>query len=133
MSFISKLSTALGLMVALSNYGNAAECNSRGFNTTSSWCNGCTYEGSMIVQRDQPCERPYRPNLGSSASAQVIEFFDNRIIKRAQHGIAGVEGNTLAYAPAKGYVGSDEFIVLMNYRQGKEVGKFQVHFSVTVQ
>lgn len=87
----------------------------------------------MIVQRDQPCERPYRSNLGSSASVQIIEFHDNRITQRARHGIAGVEGNTLAYAPSKGYVGADEFTVLMNYRRGKETGNFHVHFSVTVQ
>jgi hypothetical protein len=128
----SKRSMAMGLAaigLSFAATANATECNSRGFNPTNSWCSGCTYEGSMTVQHDQPCERPYRPYPNSPP----IEFLDNHITQRAKHGIAGVEGNTFAYAPAKGYVGPDDFTVVMNYRLNKAVSKFFVHFAVTVQ
>ncbi|MBN8981984.1 MAG: hypothetical protein J0I29_12010 [Rhizobiales bacterium] len=128
MTFPVKIGSAV-LLALLSASAARAECTSPGFNPTSSWCNGCTYEGSMTVQRDQPCERPYRP----ARTSAPIEFLDNRVTQRAKHGVAGVEGNTFAYAPAKGYVGPDDFTVQMNYRLGKEVGKFHVHFAVTVQ
>jgi len=35
--------------------------------------------------------------------------------------------------PTKGYVGSDDFVVEVSYRQQATDGKFRVHFSVTVQ
>jgi hypothetical protein len=106
-----------------------AECNSPGFNTSGKFCDNCRYEGSMAVVRDQPCERPYRPN----PNAPGVEFLSNRVIQRAKHGIAGVNGKTFAYAPSKGYVGPDEFAVEVAYRQGKDAGKFFVHFNVAVQ
>lgn len=120
---------AVTLTLVFATGAYAAECTSPGFNPTSSWCNGCTYEGSMAVQRDQPCERPYRP----ARTSAPIEFLNNHVTQRAKHGIAGVEGNTFAYSPAKGYVGPDDFTVMMNYRLGKDTGKFFVHFAVTVQ
>lgn len=128
--FSTRVAAASTLVFALLFVSAArAECTSPGFNPTSSWCNGCTYEGSMAVLRDQPCERPYRP----ARTSAPIEFLNNHVTQRAKHGIAGVEGNTFAYAPAKGYVGPDDFTVMMNYRLGKDVGKFFVHFAVTVQ
>jgi len=106
-----------------------AECNSPGFNTSGNFCNDCRYEGSIVVTHDQPCERPYRPN----PNATHIEFLSHRIVQRAKHGIAGVNGTTFAYAPSKGYAGPDEFAVEVNYRQGNNAGKFLVHFNVAVQ
>lgn len=107
-----------------------AECNSPGFNpTTDGFCNGCRYEGSMAVTRDQACERPYRPHPRGPS----VEIVSNRVSQRARHGIAGVNANTMAYKPAKGYVGPDEFVVEVAYRQNGQPGKFYVHFAVTVQ
>ena len=106
------------------------ECNSPGFNRSpNGFCNGCRYEGSMVVTRDTACERPYRPYSGGRA----VEIVSNRIVQRARHGIAGASGNTFAYQPQKGYVGTDDFLVEVAYRQDKEAGKFFVHFTVTVQ
>jgi len=126
--------TATGVLAAAGCWlwANVAygECNSPGFNpTTNGFCNGCRYEGSLTVTRDQPCERPYRPHPRGPA----IEIVSNRIAQRARHGIAGVSANTLAYKPNKGYVGPDEFVVEVAYRQGSEPGKFFVHFAVAVQ
>src|ERR1700742_2894154 len=81
-----------------------AECTSPGFNPSGHFCNGCTYEGTMVVAHDQACERPYRPNT-------PITFLGNRVVQRARHGIAGANGNTFAYMPGKGYVGTDDFAV----------------------
>jgi hypothetical protein len=107
-----------------------AECNSPGFNPTpNGFCNGCRYEGSMVVTRDQACERPYRPHPKGPAT----EIVGNRIVQRARHGIAGISTNTMAYKPNPGYVGRDEFVVEVAYRQANEPGKFYVHFAVTVQ
>jgi hypothetical protein len=105
-----------------------ADCVSPGFNPSGMFCNGCTYEGAMMLNRDQPCERPYMP-----AGPNPMQVLGNRVVQRAKHGIAGANGNTFAYAPSRGYVGSDEFIVEVSYRQGTEQGKFRVHWSITVQ
>jgi hypothetical protein len=103
-----------------------AACLSPGFNPTGVFCNGCRYEGSMSMSRDEACERFYR-------TQGTAQFLSNRVIQRARHGIAGANGNTFAYKPAKGYVGPDEFTVKVNYRQGSDVGVFFVHWNVLVQ
>jgi hypothetical protein len=105
-----------------------AECTSPGFNPSGHFCNGCSYEGTMVISHDQACERPYRPNGNTP-----IEFLSNRVVQRARHGIAGANGTTFAYMPTKGYVGSDDFAVEVTYRQQGDAGKFRVHFRVTVQ
>ena len=111
------------------SFGQAlAECTSPGFNPGRDFCNNCRYEAVLTVGRDQACERPYRPN--GPAHASIV---GNRVVQRAKHGIAGVNGNVFAYQPNKGYAGSDDFTVEVNYHQGNETGKFFVHFSVAVQ
>jgi hypothetical protein len=105
-----------------------AACVAPGFNPTGVMCNGCRYEGSMSVVRDQVCERPYQPN-----ARDPIEIYNHRLINRAKHGIAGLNGTTFAYAPAKGYVGPDEFTIEVDYKRGGQPGKFTVHWNVEVQ
>ena len=108
-----------------------AECISPGFNPSGHFCDGCTYEGSMSLSKDQTCTRVY---TGAGPSSQNrVALYDHRLIERARHGIAGLNGNTFAYAPAKGYVGKDEFIIEVLYRQDGKYGKFRVHWNVTVQ
>lgn len=116
--------TIVGLLAAIATC--RAACNSPGFNTSGNFCDNCKYEGSIVVEHDRPCERPYRPN----PNATPVEFLNNRIVQRAKHGIAGVNGTTFAYAPSNGYVGADEFTVQVAYRQGNNTGK---HFNVLVQ
>ena len=82
----------------------------------------------MTMSRDETCERPYRPR-----PEIVIEFLGHRVVQRARHGVAGVNGTTFAYAPSKGYVGRDEFTIEVQYRQRNEVGKFSVHWNAVVQ
>jgi hypothetical protein len=123
----SAIVAATGLLLATTVAH--AECNSPGFNTSGNFCNNCKYEGSMAVVRDQACHRPYRPN----PNAAMVQFLSNRVIRRASHGIAGVNGTTFSYLPSKGYTGPDEFAVEVAYRQGNETGKFTVHFNVAVQ
>ena len=106
-----------------------AECVSPGFNPSTQFCNGCRYEGTMSMARDETCQRVYRPNY----QLQKIEFLGHRLVQRARHGIAGLNGTTFAYQPAKGYVGKDEFTIEVNYRDGSQSGKFTVHWTATVQ
>ena len=82
----------------------------------------------MSMSRDETCERGYNPPPNVT-----IEIIGNHVVQRAKHGVAGVSGGTMAYAPAKGYVGKDEFSVEVDYRQGQETRKFTVHWDVTVQ
>jgi hypothetical protein len=91
-------------------------------------CNNCKYEASLGVNRDQPCERTL-----SAVLMGDLQYLGNRITQRAKHGVAGITGNALAYLPAKGYIGPDDFDLVMDYRNNKEVGKYFVHFTVTVQ
>ena len=118
----------LGIACGLVPAWAAAECISPGFNPGGRFCDDCTYEGSMMLSHDQVCERPYNPS-----SNNPIEIMGNRIVRRAAHGIAGVNANTFAYSPNKGFVGRDEFLVEVRYRQGGRSGKFFVHWNVTVQ
>jgi hypothetical protein len=108
-----------------------AECIAPGFNTSGKFCNGCRYEGTMSTSRDQVCERPYR--WQAPAGTPSLEILGHRVIQRAKHGVAGINGVTMAYAPGKGFVGKDEFAVQVDYRQGSDTGKFTVHWNVTVQ
>jgi hypothetical protein len=108
-----------------------AECIAPPFANTPNMCNGCKYEASMSVSRDETCERP--PRFSRPERMIAMELFDYRVVQRAKHGVAGVNGNTIAYAPSKGYVGRDEFTVEVRYRQQNEVGKFLVHWNVVVQ
>jgi len=128
LSFLALLGASLFVPAIAS-----AECVAPGFNTSGSFCNGCRYEGSMSMSRDQTCERPYAPGAMGTGSFASLEFRGHRIIQRAKHGLAGVNGNVMAYAPAKGYVGKDDFTVEVDFRQGTQSGKFQVHWNVTVQ
>jgi len=104
-----------------------------GFNPSGIFCKGCRYEGTISMSRDEVCERAYRPVGPSNATVTPAQIISNRIVQRARHGIAGVSSNILAYAPTKGFVGEDEFVVEANYRQAQESGKFTVHFRVTVK
>ena len=108
-----------------------ADCLSPGFNTSGTFCNGCKYEGSMTMARDQTCERAYHPPPQTKDIPP--EFLSNRVVQRAKHGVAGANANSFAYAPSKGYVGQDDFVVEVAYRQGKDTGKFSVHWHVVVQ
>jgi len=117
----------LGYLV-ISSARAIAECTSPGFNPGGDFCNNCRYEATLTVGQDQACERPYRPNGPSHAT-----ITGNRVVQRAKHGVAGVNGNVFAYQPSKGYAGSDDFTVEVSYRQRNESGKFFVHFSVVVR
>jgi len=121
-----------GLLPRVAN----AECVSPPlFAGGGTFCNGCKYEASMSMSRDQTCSRAYSPGargLGTSSSTPV-EFLSSRISQRARHGVAGVNGTTFAYNPGKGFSGADDFMVEVAYRQGSESGKFTIHWTVTVQ
>jgi hypothetical protein len=105
-----------------------ASCVAPGFNPNGQFCNGCKYEGAMSVSHDSACERPY-----DARGNTPIEFLGHRVVARARHGIAGLNGTTFAYAPAKGYVGPDDFAIEVSYRQAGQPGKFVVHWNVVVR
>jgi hypothetical protein len=113
---------AVGFLLAAT--AAQAACVSPGFNPTASgFCNGCRYEGTMSMARDEACRRDYHPNPHMTR----VEFLGHRLVQRARHGIAGLSGLTFAYQPNRGFVGSDDFAIAVNYRQGSETGKFTVH------
>jgi len=121
------LFAALAGLAVLPELANA-ECSAPGFNPSGVFCDGCRYEGYMTLPPDQTCLRPY-----TGTSANALELVDHRLVERAKHGVAGLNGNTFAYAPAKGYTGKDEFIIEVLYRQFGKYGKYFVHWNVTVQ
>ena len=106
-----------------------ATCISPGFNPgVPHFCNGCRYEGTMRMARNETCERPYRPSPG-----MVVQFLSHRLVQHAKHGIAGLNGTTFAYQPAKGFSGTDDFAIEVNYRDSNNTGKFTVHWNIDVQ
>ncbi len=127
---VAMLFAAAGVFAATAAH---ADCAMPGFNPSGVFCKGCRYEGAISMARDEVCERAYRPLGPSSATVTPVQIISNRIVQRARHGIAGVSSNMLAYTPAKGFVGEDDFVVEANYRQALESGKFTVHFHVTVR
>jgi hypothetical protein len=127
---IHALASAAAAAWLLSAATAHAECVAPGFNPSGNFCDGCRYEGNMGTSRDQPCERPYNQGVNMRIA---LELRGHRIVQRAKHGIAGVSGIAMAYIPAKGYVGKDEFTVEVDFRQGTASGKFYVHWTVTVQ
>jgi len=110
-----------------------ADCAMPGFNPSGIFCKGCRYEGVIGMSRDEICERAYRTLGLSNSTVTPVQIVSNRILQRARHGIAGASENTIAYAPTKGFVGEDEFVVEVNYRQAQDAGKFTVHYRVTVK
>jgi hypothetical protein len=83
----------------------------------------------MVTKQNQPCERSYFQNN----LTEIISFTGNHVVQRAKHGIAGTTGNGLAYSPAKGYVGPDDFKVAVDFANRAGPGKFFIHFNVTVE
>jgi hypothetical protein len=116
------------LLVIAAESANAGPCMLVPSLKGSMPCNNCRYEAALGVNRDQPCERTL-----SAVLMGDLQYLGNRITQRAKHGIAGISGNALAYLPAKGYVGPDDFDLVMDYRNNREVGRYFVHFTVTVQ
>ena len=128
--FVTRIRMILMAGFVLPAAGAHAACVSPGFNPYAShFCNGCRYEGTMSMARDETCERVYQPGPRMGP----IDFLGHRVVQRAKHGIAGLNGKTFAYQPGKGYVGTDEFAIEVNYRDGGNTGRFTVHWNVTVR
>jgi hypothetical protein len=128
------LKPILFLIVMLSAFGfltgaDAAECNTQLIGTAEP-CDGCTYELVLGTRRDENCNA----NTASTAlKTSALAYLDSRIIVRAKHGVAGTNGNTIAYSPNKGYVGTDDFVVQKVYELNGRTSKFKIHYTVTVQ
>src|SRR5690349_956463 len=114
--------TAIMLTSAGAAWG---ECVSPGL-LSMVWCNNCRFEGAMVTGRDEPCVRAFNPNNANSRGSQVAELLAARISQKAKHGVAGSNLNSFAYAPAKGFVGRDDFVVEVSYRQNTEAGKVYI-------
>jgi len=125
------LSAGLALLGVLPAPAVAA-CSAPGFNPSNKFCDGCSYEAYMTLGHDQVCERPYLAN-GNPNSNSMLQIHDHRLLQRAKHGVAGLNATTMAYHPDKGYVGPDDFLIEVLYRETGHYGKFKVHWNVTVQ
>jgi hypothetical protein len=93
-------------------------------------CDGCTYEGTMATGPDETCV------LSASSTgllASPMAFLSARIIERAKHGVAATNGNSIAYSPTKGYVGSDDFVVERAFELSGRTGKYKVHYHVSIK
>jgi hypothetical protein len=96
------------------------------------YCDRCKYETTMILSRNEACEKFAIP-VGRGGSGTVVQYIDSRIAERAKHGVAGVSGNVVAYKPDKDYVGRDDFVKEMVFRQSGKLGRYTVRYLVTVQ
>jgi hypothetical protein len=120
-------------IVMLSMFGfftkaGAADCTTQLIGTAEP-CDGCTYELVLGTRRDENCTAsPTSMAMRTSALA----YLDSRIVVRAKHGVAGTNGNAIAYSPNKGYVGSDDFVVQKVYELNGRTSKFKIHYTVTV-
>jgi hypothetical protein len=94
------------------------------------FCDGCQYVASIVLSRNETCERY---SVTPQRSAIVIALIDSRIDVRAKHGIAGANGNMVAYEPDKDYVGPDEFVKEVVFRQNDKLGRFKVRYLITVK
>jgi len=128
-SFAALLSMAVLWCLALTTA--RAECNIPWFVTTS-YCDGCQYDGTITLNRNETCERAFQ-QPGARGPAGDVLYLASRIIQRARHGIAGASGNVVAYRPAKDYVGTDDFVMKMTFNQYGKLGKFTTHYAVTVK
>jgi len=124
----SRVKCAGGVLAVLllSTTALQAACSSPGFNPSNVFCDGCRYEAQMTVTRNEACHRPYR-------APDSIEKTDHRMVKRARHGIAGLNGNTFAYMPSKDFVGKDDFTIEVLFKQNQHYVRFFVHWNVIVQ
>ncbi len=100
--------------------------------TANGFCDGCKYEAFIAVGRNEACERNSIPP-GNGQRALVVEYLDARIVERAKHGVGGASGTTIGYKPDKDYVGSDEFVKVVVYRQNGKLGRYTVRYLVTVK
>src|ERR1700677_2317953 len=91
------------------------------------FCDGCQYEATMTLSRNEACERPVS-QPGRGGAGIVVQYLDSRIAVRAKHGIAGASGNTVAYKPDKDYVGNDEYVKETVFRQNGKLGRYKVHY-----
>ena len=104
-----------------------AECTSAGI-TNFSFCNNCRATGVIAVDRDHTCERPLNPRANDGSQIDSV-----RISRQAKRGRAGMNGYSLAFNPAKGFVGTDQFEIEVNWRRASEAGKVFITFDVTVR
>jgi hypothetical protein len=124
----SHLALAVIASVLMAGSADAACFVQPAFGNTNP-CNNCSYESGIVTTRDQACERGY-----SAAGGNVTaEFLSNKVVEHAKHGVAGTSGNGMAYMPAKGYAGPDDFKVAVDFKDRTGVGKFYIHFNVTVK
>jgi hypothetical protein len=102
--------TAVGACWLISGACARAECSSP-ILYAMTWCNDCRTDGTLAVNRDQPCERPFRPRATDN-----VELIGVRVSERSKHGVAGSNGTMIAYSPSKGFVGRDDFVIEIRYR-----------------
>src|SRR5579872_7187107 len=96
---------------------------------TTDYCDGCRYETVIVLDHNEICERA----AAQPGRTSEVEYLGIRIVQKAKHGIAGANGVTIAYQPSKDYVGTDDFVTEMTYRENGKTSKFTVHYSVTIK
>ena len=104
-----------------------AECTSAAIEGLV-YCNDCRAKASIVVDKDRTCERPINPRASDG-----VQFVSMRISRQARRGRAGTSGYTVAYNPAKGFAGPDQFEVEVNWRRPPDAGKVFITFDVTVR
>jgi len=57
-------------------------------------------------------------------------FIASSVAKRAEHGVVGVNGPTVAYSPAKGFTGTDHFRI--EYALKDEEKALVIYWDVTM-
>jgi hypothetical protein len=108
----------------------SATCLMPLLSTNNRYCDGCRYEGTISLNHNETCERVSQV---PQTAGMDYQYVDSRIIQRAKHGVAGANGATIAYQPAKDFVGTDDFAMEMTYRENGKLGKYTAHYVVTVK
>lgn len=113
------------LLLCFSGSAIAEECGGATVSITP--CKRCTISGSLTTRRDAPCIRGFRNN---NSNYIVLGY---QVAKQAAHGRVTTSGSSFTYTPAKGFVGSDRFVIEEDFlTTDKDVMVTFVDFSIQV-
>ncbi|MEW6768662.1 MAG: Ig-like domain-containing protein [Pseudomonadota bacterium] len=115
--------TAFAILILTAAPGWAEVCHGRFY--PYSFCPRCTSVSIKTTKRDTPCSVDI--NVGGGRI-----YVGSKIARRPSHGQAGVEGPSVAYVPAKGFVGTDKFTVEWDLLEREKALVIFVEYTIEV-
>jgi hypothetical protein len=104
---MKRLLFASALAVFACSPAVAEECGGSTIAVTP--CKRCTITGSLTTRRDISCIRGYRAN---NSNYVVLGY---QVARQPSHRRVPTSGSSFTYAPAKGFVGSDHFLLELDF------------------